>query len=108
MNYKRRLDAVGTTILVMITVIALFIASMVIADFINEANRIDEGTIVDKHYQPAYTHYSSDKNGGYLHSYPDTYTFTIEGTNGSKTVRYTFEVTAEEYRSYNIGDYYKR
>lgn len=108
MNYRRRLDSLDIIAICITAAIFLLIASMLIGGFFNEANRITEGTIVDKRYQPAYTHYSSDKNGGYLHSYPDTYTFTIEGTKGAKTVRYTFEVTAEEYRNYNIGDYYKR
>ncbi len=74
----------------------------------NENNRIDSGIIVDRYYDAGYTRYSSDKNGGHMYSYPATYSFTIEGEKDGETVRYTFELTEQEYNTYKIGDYYER
>ena len=74
----------------------------------NASNEIDCGVIVDRDYDSGYAYFSSDKYGGHMNSYTDTYTFTIEGEKDGETVRYTFEVTEQEYNSYKIGDWYER
>lgn len=74
----------------------------------NESNRIDSGVVVDKYMNAGGTYYSSDKNGGHMHSYPPSYSFTIRGEKDGEIVEYTFEVTAEEYAAYKIGEVYHR
>lgn len=74
----------------------------------NESNRIDSGVIVDKYMDAGGTYYSSDKNGGYMRSYPPSYNFTIRGEKDGEVVEYTFEVSAEEYDAYKIGEVYHR
>lgn len=74
----------------------------------NEQNRIDSGIIVDKRMNAGGTYYSSDKNGGHMRSYPPSYSFTIRGDRDGEVVEYTFEVTAEEYGAYKIGEVYHR
>ena len=74
----------------------------------NERNEIVAGTIVDKEMNTGSTHYSSDKNGSHMNSYPTTYRFTIRGEKDGETVDYTFEVTEDEYAAYKIGDWYER
>ncbi len=74
----------------------------------NESNRIDSGVIVDKDMDAGGTYYSSDKNGGQMYSYPPSYSFTIRGEKDGEVVEYTFEVAAEEYAAYKIGDQYYR
>lgn len=74
----------------------------------NESNRIDSGVIVDKHMDAGGTYYSSDKYGGHMHRYPPSYSFTIRGEKDGEVVEYTFEVSAEEYGTYKIGEVYHR
>ena len=74
----------------------------------NESNRIDSGVIVDKYMDAGGTYYSSDKNGGHMRSYPPSYSFTIRGEKDGTVVEYTFEVSAEEYDAYKIGEVYHR
>ena len=74
----------------------------------NESNRIDSGVIVDKYMDAGGTYYSSDKNGGHMRSYPPSYSFTIRGEKDGEVVEYTFEVSAEEYGAYKIGEVYHR
>lgn len=93
--------------IVIIVVFGIIIA-VVAGICANNANKIDEGYIIDKTYNASSTHYSSDKNGGHLYSYPAQYFFTIQGRKDGKEVEYTFEVTQTEYESYKIGDWYKR
>lgn len=95
----------------MIVLTAIVIATITVAlgsAIENEANRIDSGVIVDKYMDAGRTHYSSDKNGGHLYSYPPSYSFTIRGEKDGEVVEYTFEVAAEEYAAYKIGDQYYR
>ena len=74
----------------------------------NESYRIDSGVIVDKYMDAGGTYYSSDKNGGHMRSYPPSYSFTIRGEKDGEVVEYTFEVSAEEYGAYKIGEVYHR
>ena len=74
----------------------------------NESNRIDSGVIVDKYMDAGGTYYSSDKNGGHMRSYPPSYSFTSRGEKDGEVVEYTFEVSAEEYGAYKIGEVYHR
>ncbi len=94
---------------IVLTAIVIATITVALGDAIkNEANRIDSGVIVDKDMDAGRTYYSSDKNGGHMHSYPPSYSFTIRGEKGGEVVEYTFEVTAEEYAAYKIGDQYHR
>lgn len=95
----------------MIVLTAIVIATITVAlgsAIENEANRIDSGVIVDKYMDAGRTHYSSEKNGGHLYSYPPSYSFTIRGEKDGEVVEYTFEVSAEEYDTYKIGEVYHR
>lgn len=95
----------------MIVLTAIVIATIAVAlgeAIENESNRIDSGVIVDKYMDAGRTHYSYDKNGGHLYSYPPSYSFTIRGEKDGEVVEYTFEVAAEEYAEYKIGDQYHR
>ena len=92
----------------LIAAVGLLIGFGIYSSIQNASNEIDCGVIVDTDYDSGYTYFSSSKNGGYMQSYPDTYTFTIEGEKDGKTVRYSFEVTEQEYNSYKIGDWYER
>ena len=74
----------------------------------NDSNRIDSGVIVDKDMDAGRTYYSSDKYGGHMYSYPPSYSFTIRGEKDGEVVEYTFEVAAEEYAAYKIGEVYHR
>ena len=94
---------------IVLTAIVIATIAVALGDSIeNEANRIDGGVIVDKDMDAGGTYYSSDKNGGHLYSYPPSYSFTIRGEKDGEVVEYTFEVTAEEYAAYKIGDQYHR
>lgn len=94
---------------IVLTAIVIAVIAVALGGAIeNEANRIDSGVIVDKYMDAGRTHYSSDKNGGHLYSYPPSYSFTIRGEKDGEVVEYTFEVAAEEYAAYKIGDQYHR
>ena len=102
---------IAAIVLTAIVIATIVIATITVAlgDAIkNEANRIDGGVIVDKDMDAGGTYYSSDKNGGYMRSYPPSYSFTIRGEKDGEIVEYTFEVAADEYAAYKIGDQYHR
>ena len=69
---------------------------------------IDAGVIVNRYIDSGYSYASTSKSGGHYANYPTEYYFVIEGEKDGVTVRYKFEVTAEEYEKYRIGDYYER
>ena len=94
-------------IVLTLIIVAMF-ATMIGMAITNENNRIDSGIIVNKHMDAGGTYYSSDKNGGHMRSYPPSYSFTIRGEKDGEVVEYTFEVTAEEYNAYKIGEVYHR
>lgn len=86
------------SVAIIATIITAFLVYITGAG-INSINSISEGKIVDKHIglitdQKVFC--------------PKTYHFTIEGEKHGKTVRYTFEVTENEYTTYRIGDWYER
>lgn len=92
----------------LIVVVVAMIGGACTAIVENKSNRINSGVIVDKYMNAGGTYYSSDKNGGHMHSYPPSYSFTIRGEKAGEVVEYTFDVTAEEYAAYKIGDQYQR
>lgn len=95
--------------MIVLTAIVIATITVALADAIeNESNRIDGGVIVDKDMDAGRTYYSSDKNGGRMYSYPPSYSFTIRGEKDGEVVEYTFEVSAEEYGAYKIGEVYHR
>ena len=83
---------------IVVLMITAFIV-LIVSGGINEIHAISEGRIVDKYI-------SSVMNQKVF--CPKTYYFTIEGEKRGKTVRYTFEVTENEYETYKIGDWYER
>ena len=102
-NHWHHIAAIAFTIII----VSMF-ATMIGMAITNENNRIDSGIIVDKYMDTGGTYYSSDKNGGHMRSYPPSYSFTIRGEKDGEVVEYTFEVTAEEYGAYKIGEVYYR
>lgn len=75
-----------------------------------------EGTIIDKHYNPAYTYVTTTTsyvNGNSVniptqHYQAETYTFTIQKEINGKIKTVTINVTKEEFEKFNIGEYFKR
>lgn len=94
--------------IVLFAVVAVTITAFIDFEIENANNRIDSGIIVDKQMDAGGMYYSSDKNGGRMHSYPPSYRFTIRGEKDGEVVEYTFEVSAEEYDAYKIGEVYDR
>lgn len=74
-------------------------------------NYIDEGFVVDKDYDPAYTSIVNHSNGNggtyfqYVY-YPESYQFKLEREKDGETVSCWISVPESEYEKYNIGDYY--
>ena len=78
-------------------VIAVFII-FVVGTVVNEMYRIDEGIIVDRYIVR-----------DTVNKIPrSSYVFVTEGEKDGKTVRYSCYVSAKEYDTYRIGDWYKR
>lgn len=92
-------------------VIALIVVTL-LSGIANESNRITEGIIVDKDYTAPYssiTYHTINGNSYPVSRYhPENFQFKIKGDKNSKTVEYVFDVTENEYNSYNVGDYYKK
>lgn len=75
----------------------------------NEMNRITEGTIIDKQISEGYTSADYHKeSGGSYHEYPTEYFFQLEGEKNGETVRYWANVSAEDYNTFRVGDYYRK
>lgn len=76
----------------------------------NESNRISEGVAIDKDYRAAHTTHNYIKSGEALipvpQNHPETYHIKLQGEKDGEAVAYWREVTAQEYRTYDIGDYY--
>lgn len=85
----------AVVVIVVITIFIVFVVGVVI----NGTNSISEGVLVGK-YIDSITNQKAFRAKSYY--------FTIEGEKRSKTVRYTFEVTENEYETYKIGDWYER
>lgn len=98
-------------IFILIVFITVLIVS-VVQVIKNANNRITEGIVVDKRYQPAYTtHRTQTVNKEVIEIpeyHPEIYQMCIEGQKNSETVQYWFSCPSEEWNSYKIGDYYKR
>ena len=103
-----KVDIENIVCVLLIAVFVFLIGAVISGSILNASNGIECGVIVDTNYGSGFTYFSSSKSGGHMHSYPDKYTFTIEGEKDGKTVRYTFEVTEQEYNRYKIGDWYER
>ena len=84
----------------LITVLIICIASWII----NEHNKIDSGIVIDKRHTRAHT--TPTRFGMIRHS--ESYKLTIKGEKNGKTVEYTFDVSEEEYDSYDVGDKYPK
>lgn len=72
----------------------------------NELNRITEGVIVDKEISTGYTDAHFSENGGQYHSYQTQYYFKLQGDKEGEIVEYWLDVSADEYSTYKVGDYY--
>lgn len=110
---KKRLSWIELFEIVVGIAAVIFVAIYTVAAIVNACNRITEGKIVDKHYHAAYTTttHRTTANGDSVtvpKYVPERYIFTIEGEKNGDTVKYTFDVTAEEFHEYSIGDYFRR
>lgn len=96
-RYNRHSGSEIIISVVCFVMIAVFIIC-VVSTVVNETHRIDEGQIVDRYIVRDTVNKiprSSD-------------VFVIEGEKNGKTVRYSCYVSAREYDTYRIGDWYKR
>ena len=91
-----------------IAAIIIVVISTIVSAVKNEANYINEGIVIDKHYRAEYTSYTNSGKVLIPHTEPERYTLTIQGEKNGETVEYSFTVPKEEYFKYNIGDYYKK
>lgn len=109
---KKEFDITKVLVFGVFLIVLVLLSVCIVGDVINENNRIDEGIIVNKDMTPKYERNSVYANNGVVnadfYAHDDVYRFSIEGTKNGKTVTYTFEVTAEEYAQYKIGEWYKR
>lgn len=104
--------AVKIIIAIVMMIVTGVIALVIIASVENESNRINERTVIDKHYSNAYTTVNYTKVGDTTIPqnvyHPESYKLEIQGEKDGEIVTYWFECTAEEYQQYKIGDYYRK
>lgn len=110
--HTKNLDPIGIVVFLAIIGTLVLLVVSIISNAINASNKIDEGIIVDKNYHASYVSYtysgSKDTTIRIPYTVPESYSFTIQGEKNGESVDYTFSVTKDEYRQYNIGDYYTR
>ena len=93
--------------IVMFVIVVAMIAAVGFAAG-NEANRISEGTVIEKDYSAGYTRYSGDGDSRTLISEPPRYYLLLRGGKNGETVKYWCEVTEGEYNSVKIGEFFRR
>lgn len=108
-----KMDHTGIIVGIIFAVVLSIIVCSIGWYFVNEGNRISSGVIVDKEYYPGHNYSSAhtDANGRTNYTRdnrPPQYQFCIEGEKNGEIVRYWFDVTADEYSQYRIGDTYER
>ncbi|MBQ8687963.1 MAG: hypothetical protein IJ512_05390 [Ruminococcus sp.] len=96
-------------LLIALVVLMLGFVVFLVATYIR--NYIDEGLVIDKDYDSAYTSIVSCSNGSggtYFQTvyHPESYQFLLEGEKDGETVSCWISVPESEYDKYNIGDYY--
>ena len=76
--------------------------------FLVACHQISSGTVVDKYIDEPHTTFIPVMNGKSLVLVPTRtkrkYILVVSGYAGNKQIEETFEVTAEEYKYYKIGD----
>ena len=81
---------------------------VLLAFFLVACHQISSGTVVDKYIDEPHTTFIPVMNGKSLVLVPTRterkYILVISGYAGNKHVEETFEVTAEEYKHYEIGN----
>ena len=112
---KKRIKGICLTDFIIgfiILAILLVVICAIIFAVKNDANKINEGVVVDKHYRSEYVSYtysgSGDNKISIPYIVPESYTLTIQGEKNGEPVEYYFNVPEQEYFKYNIGDYYKK
>lgn len=95
-------------VILIFVVVALLIVGVVIGAVNNEQNRITEGIVVDKDYTAAYTTFTMVNKIMIPHYHSESYQLCISGEKDGEIVEYWFGCTADEYNSYNVGDYYQK
>ena len=84
----------------------LFVA--LFTSFLVACHQISSGTVVDKYIDEPHTSFIPVMNGKSSVLVPTRterrYILVVSGRAGNKKVEETFEVTAEEYKYYKIGD----
>lgn len=98
-----RLDAEEIVSGGIVTVVVSLLIALVVSAVMNESNRINEGEVIDKWYNAAYT---TTTQGGGIWYHPEEYWLEIEGQKNGETVQYRFKVPEVEYVEYQIGDWY--
>ena len=78
------------------------------ASFLVACHQISSGTVVDKYIDEPHTSFIPVMNGKSSVLVPARtkrrYILVVSGCSGNKKVEETFEVTAEEYKYYKIGN----
>lgn len=96
-------------ILTIVLVVALF-GLCIYGEVLNEANHINEGIVVDKDYDPAYTTISTIYNGKSTVTMPqyysESYQIQLRGEKEGEIVTYWKTVSEQEYHSVEIGEHY--
>lgn len=102
-------EVVHTIMILLIFVLVFLVIGFSIYQAVtNERNRIAEGVILDKQIYEGYTHANHTKENGSFTSVPTTYYFLIQGQKKGETVEYWTNVTATEYDSFKVGEYYRK
>lgn len=81
---------------------------VLLASFLVACHQISSGTVVDKYIDEPHTTFIPVMNGKSSVLVPTRtkrkYILVVSGRAGNKQVEETFEVTAEEYKYYKIGN----
>lgn len=108
------LSKITTFITVLIIIVVISFIGFYIYSYASYGAK--EGTVIDKHYSPAYTYTTtttSNINGSNVNiptqQYkPESYTFKIQKNVGGKVKTVIINVTKEEFGKFSIGEYFKR
>lgn len=115
MSFSNLLDTLLEYLLYVITIlfVVLLVALLGLCIYgavLNEANHINEGIVVDKDYDPAYTTISTIYNGKSTVTMPqyhsESYQIQLCGEKEGEIVTYWKTVSEQEYHSVEIGEYF--
>lgn len=100
----------GLIVVLFVTIMCALAATSIASKIENEANKINEGIVVDKSCTEPYTSKVPHKAGTVwilrTKEHPTEWEFTIKGEKNGKMVEYRFNVSESEYSEYETGDHY--